>query len=192
VPAPPPPSREQQARVAAEVDKALGEAQAALRRGEFDTADRQIAAADRSAADDERLADRVTCWRQLAIYARQFPAYRDRALLAASGDYDVGRTRISVIESTPAVFKYKAAGAIKRIPPAEVPRPIVNAIVRTWFAADDQPGNHIFLGCGLFLLDPPDLEGARSEWGLAKRGGANVAFLEPLLDDPLIRNAGRQ
>ena len=191
-PEPPRPTPEQRARLAAEVDRALSEALAALRRSEFDTADRQIAKADRLAEDDERLADRVTCWRQLAVYARQFPEYRNRALLAAGGDYDVGRTKISVIESTPEIFKYKSSGSIKRIPPAEVPPPIVNAIVRAWFAADDQPGNHLFLGCEFFLRDPPAVDGARREWEIAKRGGQNVQLLEPLLDDPLVREAARQ
>ena len=190
--APPQPSPAERARVAAEVGKALQAAHAALRRGEFDTADRQIAAADRLAGDDERLADRATHWKQLAVYARQFPNLRDEAMKVAVGDLDVGRTRISVIESTPDIFKYKSAGTIKRIPPADVPRPIVNAIVRNWFAANDQPGNHVYLGCDLILLDPPDIAAAREEWRIAKRGGQNVEFLEPLLDDPIIRDAARQ
>jgi len=159
----------------------------AMRRGEFDTADRETEAANRLVEDDERLADRVACWLQLARYARKFSAFRAKALLAAPDNCEVAGTHISIVESTPAVFKFKAAGRIHRIPPADVPPAIVDVLVRRWFAAKDQPGNHVFLGCHLILLDPPDVDAAREEWAIAKRGGQDVTLLEPLIDDPLIR-----
>lgn len=189
---PPPPEPEQPASVAARVDTSLRSALASLRRGDFDTAEREITAANRLAEADRSLADRTAGWLQLAAYARQFAAYRDKALLAAHGDCEVDGTLISIVESTPVVFKYKAAGRMVRVPPAEVPRPIANAIARRWFAAKDQPGNHVFLGCDRILHDPPDVDGARQEWAVAKQGGENTTLLEPLLDDPLIRDAARQ
>lgn len=188
-PAPPPPSREQRARAAAAVEKALGEAYAALRRGEFDTADRQVAVAARTAREFDGFDDRITWWRQLAVYARQAAALRDRALLAASGDYDVGRTRIAVIESTPQVFKFRVRGETRRVPPSEIPQPIVTAILRSWFRADDKPGNHVFLGVHLLLRTPPETAGARGAWARAEQGGEDVSNLQPLLDDPIIRAA---
>ena len=64
--------------------------------------------------------------------------------------------------------------------------------MRAWFAGKNQPGNHVFLGCDLLLLDTPDTAAAAQEWRLAKQGGENVALLEPLLRDPIIREAARQ
>lgn len=192
VSAPPQPSREQRARAAAAVQQALEEAYASLRQGKFEAADRQVAAAARLAEPFDGFDDRVTAWRQLAVYARQAAALRDRALGEASGDYDVGRTRIAVIESTPDVFKYRVRGETRRVPPADIPTPVVTAIMRAWFRADDQPGNHVFLGVHLLLGKPPVPPVARAEWDRARQRGEDVANLEPLLDDPIIRAAAQE
>jgi hypothetical protein len=171
----------------AAVEQALRETLAALRRREFDTADARVKAAAALAAEDDALAARVVCWRQLTLYARQFDDYRRQALAVAAGDLDVGDRRISIVESSDTIFTFKAAGTMYRLSPAEVPAPIANAVVRTWFAAKDQPGNHVFLGTHLLTLDPPDLAAARREWDVAARGGENVTHLMPLLTDPIIR-----
>ena len=177
----------QQAGGAADIDACLRSALEAMRRGEFDVADEKTAEADRLVDDDDRLADRVAAWLQLTRYARRLSEFRARALLAAPDDCEVDGTVISIIESTPTMFKFKAAGRMYRVPPADVPPPIVDALVRRWFAAKKQPGNHVFLGCHLILRDPPDVDAAREEWAVAERDGQDVSALERLLDDPLIR-----
>jgi hypothetical protein len=198
VPAPPQPSREQRARAAAAVEKALGEAYSALRRGEFDAADRQVAAAARLAADDEQLDDRVLCWQQFALYARQFPQHRDAAINASVGeDYDLRRgdgsvTRIAIVEANANEFKYRSAGITKRVARSDIPQPIVTAIMRKWFAAHDQAGNHVLMGVYHLTKAEPDPTAARRAWQQALQMGADVSNLEPLLDDPIIRAAAAE
>lgn len=196
VAAPPQPSREQRARAAAGVQKALGEAYAAIRSDEFDTADERVAAAARLAAEDDDLTRRILPWQQFARDARAFIQYREKALDAANagGDYEVRRadgtmTRISVIESTPEKFVYRSAGRNMWGPRSKIPGPILTAIVREWFAADGRPANSVFLGVHLLTKEKPNLGAVRREWDRARQGGEDVANLEPLLDDPIIRAA---
>lgn len=191
-PPPPPPTPDPRVRLAAAVEKTLRQALAALRRGDFDTADEHVQTAAGIAEEDDALFDRVTGWRQLAVYARQFDGFRREAMKVATGDLDVGDQRISIVESTPTVFKYKAAGVLHRISPDAIPAPITTAVVRAWFAAEDQPGNHVILGTHLLLQDPPDVDGARREWATATQSGENLSTVEPLLSDPIVRAAARQ
>lgn len=193
-PAPPQPDPQARARTAAAIDKALRAAYEAIRAGEFDTADRQVAAAARLAEDDDQ-ARRVTCWQQFARYARQAADYRERALDAANagGDYAIGKQRIAVVESTPERFVYHKDGRNVRVSPrADVPGPIVTAILRAWFAAADQPGNHVFLGTYLLARSEPNARLAAAEWNLAGQRGEDVSNLEPLLQDPIIRAAAAE
>jgi hypothetical protein len=194
-PAPQQPDPEARARAVAGVDQSLRAAYEAIRADEFDTADRQVAAAARLAADHDDLADRVTCWRQFARYARQAAGYREKALNAANagGDYNVGNRRIAVVESTPQRFVYHAAGRNVPISPrADVPGPIVTAILRAWFAADGRPGNHVFLGTHLLARREPNTRLAAAEWNRARERGEDVSNLEPLLKDPIIQEAAAE
>ena len=155
---------------------------------------RQVAAAARLAEDDDQTR-RVTCWQQFARYARQAADYRERALDAANagGDYAIGKQRIAVVESTPQRFVYHKDGRNVRISPrADVPGPIVTAILRAWFAAADQPGNHVFLGTYLLARSEPNARLAAAEWNLAGQRGEDVSNLEPLLQDPIIRAAAAE
>lgn len=193
--APPQPDPRARARAVAGVDQSLRAAYEAIRADEFDTADRQVAGAARLAADDDDLADRVTYWRQFARYARQAAGYREKALNAANagGDYSVGNRRIAVVESTPQRFVYRAAGRNVPISPrADVPGPIVTAILRAWFAADGRPANHIFLGTHLLARREPNVRLATAEWNRARELGEDVSNLEPLLKDPVIREAAAE
>ncbi len=199
VPAPPQPSREQRARAAAGVQQALGEAYAAIRSDEFDTADERVAAAASLAAENDDLTRRILPWQQFARDARAFIQYREQALDAANagGDYEVRTadgtmTRISVIESTPEKFVYRSAGRNIRGPRAKIPGPILTAIVREWFAADGRPANSVFLGVHLLTKEKPNLAAVRREWDRARQGGEDVSNLEPLLDDPIIRAAAEK
>ncbi len=194
-PAPPQPDPEARPRAVAAVDQALRAAYEAIRADEFDTADRQVAGAVRLAADHDDLADRVTCWRQFARYARQAAGYREKALNAANagGDYSVGNQMIAVVESTPQRFVYRKAGRNVPISPrANVPGPIVTAILRAWFAADGRPGNHVFLGTHLLARREPNVRLAAAEWNRARERGEDVSNLEPLLKDPIIQEAAAE
>jgi hypothetical protein len=194
-PAPQQPDPEARARAVAGVDQSLRAAYEAIRADDFDTADRQVAAAARLDADHDDLADRVTCWRQFARYARQAAGYREKALNAANagGDYKVGNQMIAVVESTPQRFVYRKAGRNVPISPrADVPGPIVTAILRAWFAADGRPANHIFLGAHLRARREPNVRLAAAEWNRARERGEDVSNLEPLLKDPIIQEAAAE
>ena len=194
-PTPPPPDPQIRARAVAGVDRALRAAYEAIRADDFETADRQVAAAARLADDHDDLADRVTCWRQFTRYARQAAEYREKALNSANagGDYEVGNQRIAVVESTPQRFVYRKAGRNVPVSPrVNAPGPVVTAILRTWFAADGRPANHIFLGTHLLARREPNTRLAAAEWKRARELGENVSNLEPLLTDPIIREAAAE
>lgn len=193
--APPQSDPRARARAVAGVDQSLRAAYEAIRADEFDTADRQIAAAARLAEDHDDIADRVTCWRQFARYARQAAEYREKSLNAANagGDYEVGNQRIAVVESTPQRFVYRKAGRNVPVSPrVNAPGPVVTAILRTWFAADGRSANHIFLGTHLLARREPNTRLAAIEWNRARELGENVSNLEPLLKDPVIREVAAE
>jgi hypothetical protein len=189
-PAPPEPDPQARARAAELVADALRAAYDAIRADDFNTADRQVATAARLAAQDDALTQRVTCWRQFARYARQAAGFREQALDAANagGDFDVGNKRIAVIESTRERFVYRREGRnVAFTPRSAAPDPVVTAILRTWFAAADKPGNHVFLGTHLVARREPNLRLAAAAWERAREGGEDVSLLVPLLTDAVIR-----
>lgn len=189
-PAPPAPDPQARARAAQLVEDALRAAYDAIRADDFNTANRQVAAAARLAAQDDALTERVTCWRQFARYARQAADYREQALDAANrgGDYEVGNKRIAVIESTRERFVYRREGRnVAFTPRSTAPDPVLTAILRTWFAAADKPGNHVFLGAHLVARREPNLRLAAAAWERAREGGEDVSLLVPLLTDAVIR-----
>jgi hypothetical protein len=180
------------ARTATDVEPLLEAAYDAIRRNAFDEADEQVAAAARLAAADEALASRVRGWKEFASLARQAALYRERALDAAhsGGDYDVGGQRIAIVESTAERFVYRKAGRNVEIRPRDkVPGPVVTAILKAWFARRDRPSNQVLMGAHLVARVEPNLRLAADAWDRAGRGGEDVSLLEPLLNDPIIRNA---
>lgn len=188
--APPQPDPQAIARRVAAIEKALQAAYEAIRADEFDTADRQVAAAARLAGDDDVLTQRVTRWQQFTRYARQAADFRDQALNAANtgGDYDVGGQKIAVVESTPQRFVYRKAGRnVAFTPRSTAPDPVVTTILRAWFAADQQSGNDVFLGTHLIARREPNLRLAAAAWERARQGGEDVSLLVPLLTDPVVR-----
>lgn len=192
VPANPPPTTIPEpaadpAEKAAAVTKLLREAHAALREHEFDTADAALKTAMEK-ADDDKLAERVTCFRQLAAYAKQFVGYQEQALKAAAdgGIYELpGGRQLSVVEINDKELVYKE-GINKRIPRDKIPPAWIQVIITKWFAGDDQAGNHVFLGVYHALKEKPDMKAAQNEWTLAQFGGENVKFLMPLVRDPIL------
>jgi len=184
---------QERARMQEAVDKSLGDAFKALQRGEFDTADRAIAAAGNHVGDDVEAATRIERWRLLATYAREFVGFREQAIAAANAgrEFQVDGKPFAVIEITPAMFIYKLAGKIERVPRERVDPRIELAVVEGWFEADGRAANHLFLGARWLCLDPPNPSRARAEWRIAGDGGEQVAPLNALLEDPVIRRAGR-
>ena len=188
-PALPAPDPQARARAAVFVEDALRAAYDAIRADDFNAADREVATAARLAAQDDALTRRVTCWRQFARYARQAAGYREQALDAANagGDFDVGNKRIAVIESTRERFVYRREGRnVAFTPRSAAPDPVVTAILRTWFAAADKPGNYVFLGTHLVARREPNLRLAAQAWERAREGGEDVSLLVPLLTDRVI------
>lgn len=180
-------------RVAAPLAGAIDEAYRALGREDFAAADRLLANATEQVGDDVEAATRLERWLLLAGYAREFTRFRARAFAAANEgrEYEVDGSRFAIIEINPDMFIYRQDGQNKRVPRAEVDPRLEMAIMEAWFAADGRAANHLFLGAGWFCDDPPDLRRARAEWTIAGEGGETVEPLLALLDDPVIRRAGR-
>lgn len=186
-------AEQEQATMSAALDKSLTEAYVAIQRQEFDTALRAITAAEKNVGDDVDAATRVERWRLFAAYAKEFFAYQAQAFAAANSgrEFEADGVRFSVIEIKPDLFVYKVAGRIERVSRKTVDRRIEMAVVDHWFAADGRAANHLFLGARWLSFDPPDVQRARREWQIAGDGGETVAPLMVLLDDPVIRRAGR-
>jgi hypothetical protein len=186
-------AEQEQARMQEGLDKAIRDAYAALQRGEFDTADRAIAAAGNQVGDDVEAAKRIENWRLLATYAREFTKFREQAFAAANAgrDYEIDGKPFAIIEINSDMIVYRWDGQNKRVPRDQVHPRIELAVVEGWFAADGRAANHLFLGARWLCLDPPNPTRARAEWRIAGDGGEQVAPLNALLDDPVIQRAGR-
>ena len=178
-------------RLRGSLDKSLGEAYAAVQRGEFDTADRLLTAAGNQVGDDVEAATRLERWRLFVDYSRGFTGYRDQAFEAAKAgrDYTVNGKTFALIEITPELFIYRLAGRNERVPRERIDPRIELAVVEKWFAADGRPANHLFLGARWLSLAPPNVGRARAEWRVAGDGGEEVGGLLALIDDPVIRRA---
>jgi hypothetical protein len=186
-------AEQEQRQMQAAFEAALADAYAALQRGEFDTADRAIAAAEKRVGDDVEAATRLERWRLLATYARDFVGHRDQAFAAANAagsEYTVEGKTFAVIEITPDKFIYRLSGRTERVDRERAPQ-IEMAIVEAWFAADGRPANHLFLGAHWLCLDPPNRARAKAAWRIAGAGGEQVEPLVALLDDPVILGAAR-
>ena len=178
-------------RLRGSLDKSLGEAYAAVQRGEFDTADRLLTAAGNQAGDDVEAATRLERWRLFVAYSREYTDYRDQAFEAATAgrDYTVNGKTFALVEITPELFIYRLAGRNERVSRERLDPRIELAVVEKWFAADGRPANHLFLGARWLSLAPPNVGRARAEWRVAGDGGEEVGGLLALIDDPVIRRA---
>jgi len=173
-----------------EIEGAVTGALAALRLGDFDTADALLASAlegGRNLPAKRRVSD----WQTLAQYAREFAGFREKAIAAVkSGDeFDVNGKKVGVVEIDDKKFIYRFQGRNKSIPRNKIPSGITLAIVTTWF--DERPDNHLFLGACHATKPEPDLAKARDHWERAEKGGINAEPLLRLLDDPALREGAK-
>jgi len=173
-----------------EIEGAVTGALAALRLGDFDTADALLASAlegGRNLPAKRRVSD----WQTLAQYAREFAGFREKAIAAVkSGDeFDVNGKKVGVVEIDDKKFIYRFQGRNKSIPRNKIPSGITMAIVTTWF--DERPANHLFLGACHATKPEPDLAKARDHWERAEKGGINAEPLLRLLDDPALREGAK-
>lgn len=178
---------EERARAAEFVNASLQEAFDALKREEFDTADRAIEAASQYARDDFEAGTRVERWRLLAAYARGYADFRTRAFRAASAgrDYEIDGRLIVVIEVTPTTFIYRLAGRNYTVA-RETMSPVLEVgVVEAWFGGGGKAANHLFLGARWLCKEPPNHTRARNAWQKAADEGEDAAPLMALLDDPI-------
>ena len=165
-----------------DVDGAIEQALAAIREGDFDTADALLASAlegGRSVAAKRRVSD----WQTLAQYAREFAGFREKAIaeVTPGNEFDVNGKKVAVVELDDKKFIYRFQGRNKTTPRNKIPSAIALAIVTTWF--DERPANHLFLGAHHATKGEPDLAKARDHWERAEKGGINAEPLLRLLED---------
>jgi cytoskeletal protein RodZ len=168
-----------------EADAAISQALAAIRDGDFDTADALLASAlegGRSVPAKRRVSD----WQTLAQYAREFAGFREKAIaeVRPGNEFDVNGKKVGIVEIDDKKFIYRFQGRNKTTPRNKIPAGIAMAIVTTWF--DERPDNHLFLGAYHATKPEPDLAKAREHWERAEKGGINAEPLLRLLDDPAL------
>lgn len=173
-----------------EADTAIPQALAAIREGDFDTADALLASAleeGRSVPAKRRVSD----WQTLAQYAREFAGFREKAIgeVKPGNEFDVNGKKVGVVEIDDKKFIYRFQGRNKTTPRNKIPAGIAMAIVTTWF--DERPANHLFLGAYHATKPEPDLAKARDHWERAEKGGINAEPLLRLLDDPALEGGAK-
>lgn len=180
VASPPEPS----AQDTAGLDDTLAEVLAALRREEYDTVKRLIAAAGNQPGGVGAL-ERIKAWQQLTIYFKGFRDFREQALkgVKAGNEYDVNGKKVAVVDLDDGKFKYRSAGVTKAVEWDKIPGGIVLAIVTQWF--DENPANDLYIGAYHRAKPESDAKRAREHWEKAEAGGADASALMPLLDDPV-------
>ena len=134
---------------------------------------------------------RIAGWKLLDHYASGFIDYRNDSLktIASGDEYDVGDKKIAVVEITPDVFIFRAAGKNRSVSYDKIPSPILVAIVTKWF--DQKPGNNLFIAAYYLTQPEPNLEKARDYLEKAQSGGVDASQLLALLDDSVILAAGQ-
>jgi len=165
----------------------------ALQREDFTAADNALAAAAGHSGDSRDAKRRHKSWSLFTKYAKKFPGHRAEALKAANQgrEYELDGEVFVVVEVGPDQIVYRQGGRAERERlDAMNPRKEM-AIVEQWFAGEGLPENHIYLGVRWLCLNPPDLARGREQWEIADGKGAPVKDLQPLLEDPVIRDAVR-
>jgi hypothetical protein len=177
-------SPEPSAQDTAGLDDTLAEALAALRREEYDTVERLLAAPGRGAGG-AGARGRIAAWQQLAEYFKGFLGFRKQALkgVKAGDEYDVNGKKVVVVDLDDGKFKYRSAGMTKAVEWDKIPGGIVLAIVTQWF--DENPANDLYVGAYHMAKPESDSKRAREHWEKAQAGGADASALMPLLDDPV-------
>lgn len=171
-------------------DEALPQALAAIREGDFDTADALLASA-LEAGTSLSAKRRVSDWQTLAQYAREFAGFREKAIadVKPGNEFDVNGKKVGIVEIDDKKFIYRYQGRNKTTPRNKIPAGIAMAIVTTWF--DTRPANQLFLGAHHATKPEPDLAKARDHWERAEKGGINAEPLLRLLDDPVLQEGAK-
>ena len=173
-----------------EIEGAVTGALAALRQGDFDTADALLASAlegGRNLPAKRRVSD----WQTLAQYAREFADFREKAIAAVEpgNEFDVNGKKVAVVEIDDKKFIYRFQGRNKTTPRNKIPSGIAMAIVTTWF--DHRAANHLYLGAYHATKPEPDLAKALSHWERAEKGGISAEPLLRLLGDPALQEGAK-
>ena len=173
-----------------EVETAIASALAALRGGDFDTADALLASA-LEGGPNIPAKRRVADWQVLAGYAREFAGFREKAIadVKPGNEFDVNGKKVAVVEIDDKKFIYRFQGRNKTTPRNKIPAGIAMAIVTTWF--DERAANHLFIGAHHATKPEPDLAKARDHWERAEKGGINAEPLLRLLDDPALEEGAK-
>lgn len=197
----PDPSREEidVEQVRRQVDDAVKTAFAAIKSQDFEAAATTLSEANEAARGDRESTDRIRRWRQLVVYAKRYPEYRDKALANASKnrpEIESGSRSIVVVELTPEIFVYRDSrdpGRQLELPRAEMPKDIEDAIVRAWFEGGGLAANYLYLGAAAIARPRPDLNKARADWMRASQGGEpDGDVLLGILNDSVVRSRSRR
>lgn len=174
---------------ASEADGAVAEALAAIRAGDFDSADAVLASALKDAGS-LAAKRRVSDWQVLVQYARDFAGYREKALaeVKSGNEFDVNGKVLAVVEVDEKKFVYRWQGRNRTSPRDKIPAGITFAIVSRWF--DARPANQLYLGAWHATKPEPDAAKARECWERAEKGGLSAEPLLRLLDDPALAGDG--
>jgi len=177
-------SPEPSAQDTARLEDTLAEVLAALRREEYDTVKRLLAAAGNQPGG-AGARERIAAWQQLTTYFKGFRDFREQALkgVKAGDEYDVNGKKVAVVDLDDGKFKYRSAGVTKAVEWDKIPGGIVLAIVTQWF--DENPANDLYIGAYHRAKPESDPKRAREHWEKAEAGGADASALMPLLDDPV-------
>lgn len=175
-----------------QVAAAAGRAYAAVRAGDFATANHELDAVEQTAVDDQQATNRLQCWRALVLYAEGYPGLFAEAITHAEKgrEYPFNGGRISIYPAEKSgEFRIKGRGDKRTFTVDSFPPDVKLAVLSEWCAAAPRPANHLYLGVGALLLPEQDLARSRREWETAVAGGeSHGRLLLDLLDDPVVRD----
>ena len=189
-PVPVPPVAEESTEQQQNLEELLAAAFGAMGKRDRGLVEAKLTAAETLAASAQSK-KRIAGWKLLDHYASGFIDYRNDSLktIASGDEYDVGDKKIAVVEITPDVFIFRAAGKNRSVSYDKIPSPILVAIVTKWF--DQKPGNNLFIAAYYLTQPEPNLEKARDYLEKAQSGGVDASQLLALLDDSVILAAGQ-
>jgi outer membrane biosynthesis protein TonB len=182
---PPPPPEPAPPENVERLESLLGDVKKRLQESDFAAAQAAVTEAA-SVAMSKPSRQRVEHWAELVKFAKGFHGYREKALadVKPGNEYDIGNTKVAVVEIDDEKFIYRSAGKNKTTPRNGIPGGILMKIVTEWF--DDNPANDLYIGAYHATKEEPDFDKARTSWEQAQALGADASLLLPLLEDPVL------